>query len=488
MSKKQTAVEWLFQQLWETPKDKLTWYSILKEVKAMEKEQTLLFSEKYDEYVFRGGNAGQSGGKARLWLTSDAGHSSFIQSEHTGNGNTYLNFATANGNALPTERMRINNNGNVAIQSVGQGIGPVHMAAGSLCIGNTNQNYGNGNVWNSSTAGLLMECADVTEMAVHDAGNSVHSFMLYSGSTFFMGRDMGWGNATIYVRGNFQCDNQIYGSQFASGGNGGGHWRLDCPDTWIRLRDNSTNHRNLAVGEFYAHTDISGRFTSVNRTNTDYLVIQSESRGTGQGLHNVIRSAFGSFTAFHRCYSDDVLYDEENSDLFKNDYMGRVVIATGKIKTDLSRDKEPTEPEPESDIKKAPDIEWYSLINKDGITVEDAVPVVQFSRIKKDKRVFGVLGEPNRNTNNKNRLIVNSIGEGAICVANTNGNIENGDYLQSSDLLGYGEKQDDDLLHNYTIGKATIDCDFQLDSPYYQCKEIENGVRVAFIACSYHCG
>ena len=35
MSKKQTAVEWLFQQLWETPKDKLTWYSILKEAKAM---------------------------------------------------------------------------------------------------------------------------------------------------------------------------------------------------------------------------------------------------------------------------------------------------------------------------------------------------------------------------------------------------------------------------------------------------------------------
>ena len=58
----------------------------------------------------------------------------------------------------------------------------------------------------------------------------------------------------------------------------------------------------------------------------------------------------------------------------------------------------------------------------------------------------------------------------------------------NGDLLGYGEKQDDDLLHNYTIGKATIDCNFELNSPYYQCHEIENGVRVAFIACSYHCG
>ena len=170
--------------------------------------------------------------------------------------------------------------------------------------------------------------------------------------------------------------------------------------------------------------------------------------------------------------------------------MGRVVIATGKIKTDLSRDVVPSEPtEPDtSDIKKAPDTEWYSLIDKDGITIEDAVPIVALSRKKKDKRVFGVLGAPKRNTNNKNRLIVNSVGEGAICVSNTNGNIENGDYLQSSDLLGYGEKQDDDILHNYTIAKATIDCNFELDSPYYQCYEIENGVRVAFIACSYHCG
>ena len=36
---KQTATEWLFQQLWETPIDKLTWYAILQQAKEMEKEQ-----------------------------------------------------------------------------------------------------------------------------------------------------------------------------------------------------------------------------------------------------------------------------------------------------------------------------------------------------------------------------------------------------------------------------------------------------------------
>jgi hypothetical protein len=36
---KQTATEWLFEKLWDSPKDKLTWHSILEQAKEMEKEQ-----------------------------------------------------------------------------------------------------------------------------------------------------------------------------------------------------------------------------------------------------------------------------------------------------------------------------------------------------------------------------------------------------------------------------------------------------------------
>ena len=36
----QTAVEYLFEQLWETPKDKFTWHTILEKAKQMEEEQT----------------------------------------------------------------------------------------------------------------------------------------------------------------------------------------------------------------------------------------------------------------------------------------------------------------------------------------------------------------------------------------------------------------------------------------------------------------
>jgi len=41
MENKQTAVQWLFQKLWEEPKDRLTWQSILEEAKDMEKDQII---------------------------------------------------------------------------------------------------------------------------------------------------------------------------------------------------------------------------------------------------------------------------------------------------------------------------------------------------------------------------------------------------------------------------------------------------------------
>jgi hypothetical protein len=41
METKNTAVEWLFKQLWEEPKDKMVWYAILDKAKEMEKEQII---------------------------------------------------------------------------------------------------------------------------------------------------------------------------------------------------------------------------------------------------------------------------------------------------------------------------------------------------------------------------------------------------------------------------------------------------------------
>ena len=37
--KEQTAVDWLFKQLWDEPKDKFTWYAILKQAKTKHEEE-----------------------------------------------------------------------------------------------------------------------------------------------------------------------------------------------------------------------------------------------------------------------------------------------------------------------------------------------------------------------------------------------------------------------------------------------------------------
>ena len=43
----QTPVEKLFHKLWDTPKDKFTWYALLKEAKELEKEGMISFTQEY---------------------------------------------------------------------------------------------------------------------------------------------------------------------------------------------------------------------------------------------------------------------------------------------------------------------------------------------------------------------------------------------------------------------------------------------------------
>jgi hypothetical protein len=107
-----------------------------------------------------------------------------------------------------TERMRISSNGAVGIQTTGEGITNNYLAAGALTIGNTTQDYGGGiTSWNTNTAGFLMECLNNTEIAIHDAGNSVHSFMRYTNNgNFRIGRDMGHGVANTTIAGTLTCD------------------------------------------------------------------------------------------------------------------------------------------------------------------------------------------------------------------------------------------------------------------------------------------
>jgi hypothetical protein len=116
-------------------------------------------------------------------------------------------------------------------------------------------------------------------------------------------------------------------------------------------------------------------------------------------------------------------------------------------------------------------------MGSNAITTNESLPVVSLSTKVNDKKCFGVVStsEDPETREEKygnfvsvsqkelgdTRVYINSVGEGAMWVTNINGPLESGDYITTSNVAGYGQRQDDDILHNYTVAKITMDCDFE---------------------------
>jgi hypothetical protein len=156
-----------------------------------------------------------------------------------------------------------------------------------------------------------------------------------------------------------------------------------------------------------------------------------------------------NFTGQHRCITP-------NQDLYTSRYIGYIVSSTGKYKNINSK---------------------YGKNNiKQNIEVDDALPIVELSTIAYDKKVFGVISLTQANDFaykqetfvsilprdcGNARIFCNGCGEGSIWCSDYNGILENGDYVATSPIAGLGMKQDDDILHGYTVAKITMDCDFE---------------------------
>lgn len=78
--------------------------------------------------------------------------------------------------------------------------------------------------------------------------------------------------------------------------------------------------------------------------------------------------------------------------------------------------------------------------------------------------------------NNYSLHLINGVGEGMLNVCGEGGNIEAGDLICSSSLLGKGMKQSDDIVRNITVAKAREDVVFKDKNEVKQ------------IACIYLCG
>ena len=148
------------------------------------------------------------------------------------------------------------------------------------------------------------------------------------------------------------------------------------------------------------------------------------------------------------------------------------------------------------------------IIGSEAIYITEALPNCSLCCIDNDPGVFGIVTnapnggfpeDPNFIHDSDNffenylysSIRVNALGEGAMWVSNINGPIKNGDWITSSRIPGIGKKQSDEFMHNYTVAKATMSCNFDLNSEKYESKIIlfeSNEYIMAYIGVTYHCG
>ena len=190
------------------------------------------------------------------------------------------------------------------------------------------------------------------------------------------------------------------------------------------------------------------------------------------------------FTGQHRCRPHSSTSLKE-----LNAHPGKIVVSAGNIHNRESKTRK----------------------DSSKIELDSAIPGILLSSEVEQKSVIGVISTVEEEGKDREyaagalvsviekvkgdeRVVINSLGEGAVWVCNVGGNFENGDYITTSAHAGYGIKQRDDILHNYTVAKITMDCNFDLRSAAYECVEMRetdrrgNKYRAALVACTYHCG
>lgn len=229
------------------------------------------------------------------------------------------------------------------------------------------------------------------------------------------------------------------------------YWKADAASKHPFEFHNDGNNSNRYCLSLKSGTD--------NASGTNYLIYFRDGDGTARGSVTLSGGTV-SYNPFTGCHQSYLLDDDSKT--------------ANKIETDLSD----TPHYPYGSIMVSVKSEVTTLSGSTDPNLQPDHYVVT-SSIHQDKRVYGVyFGSMGKNEDYLHQHQIASLGDGVVLVSNQNGNIENGDYITTaSGSGGYGCKQNDDLLHNYTVAKSLEDVDWSTESE-----------STKLIACTYHCG
>ena len=289
----------------------------------------------------------------------------------------------------------------------------------------------------------------------------------------------------LYVRGRIFCNGfsltavgsncGVYNSNISPSNqftylNVSNYFRSSAPvnifDSNLRLMENLLFYKNNACTSNTPPSWTIGLKNSCRCDAQDFIF--KSKNGTTITFTDNFTSEILNFTGKHRCSSSELNYENIN------DHIGKIVVASGQYK---------------------------GLDGTTEIMIDEAIPIVKLAYKANDKRVFGVICGTEENSKSRQykmgnlqfehekqdsdvKVIINSVGEGAILVCNINGTIENGDLITSSEIPGYGMKQNSDIIRSCTVAKITCDCDFEDSEEFmYNGKKLKRKL----VGCIYKC-
>lgn len=205
-----------------------------------------------------------------------------------------------------------------------------------------------------------------------------------------------------------------------------------------------TNDTGL-TGRFFFRWGQLGGDSSTGDYNVHVIMLKNSQEASVGFFENNNNEGSFDFTGQHRSIMNTN---------YENDVLGLIASATGQL---------------------------INLDNGTRATVNESLPYCILANSDNDKKVYGVISQKedggaqrgygsgfvatmDKANDNEQRMYINAVGEGGIWVCSKNGAIENGDYVTSSSVVGYGMKQvlNEGLLGNYTVAKLTQDCQFSL--------------------------
>ena len=329
--------------------------------------------------------------------------------------------------------------------------------------------------------------------------------MMANNSTFFssivVGSSFGYNGSTLTAGFVPTFDVTIFGSSLMNS------LVINTPSNLPRFGPLDVYSPNLPIINRGAYVDMStftstmtninqvasfpqaGSRNGINGPVDDSYVYWMWNNGPAQqqsSLYFALSGTGGFFTGQHACYVSSVTQENVSS------FVGLIVAAdnNGYVSVDMN-----------GNVKEGSNAIWST----------ECLPRVALTTMDMQKSAFGVISDKgnlpaavnfstldsayNIQAGFRNalygRLLVNGVGDGALWTTNVNGNVSIGDYLCSSAIPGHARVQNDkECMYNYTVAKATMNCDFDVNSSNYRCEPIDyNGSTFlrAFVGVTYHC-